>query len=289
MENNKKTDFYQIKISRPNQVDMSSLNYDDSSYNEKCKEIIKDAIDVLIKSNDPSVEFKENFIEFIDIDDDFAFGIVGRANSVERGILKRIKDNNGNEVKKTGYLEENLKYFIIRLSDLQVSIIKNSQGPQIVELFTSFIKSYILNVFPNSIVYVNPVIDKDAFKKIGKMNTLCKIGIKFSADSQLARSTLSLNELLEYDNSNIIGTTIEVKFKNQVMPKKLKEFIDDEGNISNFEKFEITGDQGDNEQTVELIKRHLIKKVALDLTDEELTDANKYINKIKNALISSFL
>lgn len=148
MENNKKTDFYQIKISRPNQVDMSSLNYDDSSYNEKCKEIIKDAIDGLIKSNDPSVEFKENFIEFIDIDDDFAFGIVGRANSVERGILKRIKDNNGNEVKKTGYLEENLKYFIIRLSDLQVSIIKNSQGPQIVELFYKFHKILYFECFP---------------------------------------------------------------------------------------------------------------------------------------------
>lgn len=58
--------------------------------------------------------------------------------------------------------------------------------------------------------------------------------------------------------------------------------------MSNFARFEVTGGEDLGEQTVELVNKYLIKKVALDLTDEELTDANKYVNKIKQTLISSF-
>lgn len=291
MELNQKertTDFYKIIIDMPRQIDITSINHDEVLFKNNCLNTLKSHISDIVNSDDSTKEFGDNFIEFIDSDDNFAFGIIGKSSNVGRGIMKRIKNTSGQEVLETDYLEENFKYFVIKYDGLEISIIRNNKAPQIRELMSEFISSTLSSNMINAFVYVNPLIDKDAIGKVNQMTTLSKINVRFSSDSNLAQQALSLNTILGYNNENIVGGTVELTFKNQKMTDKAKKFIKDEGNMSNFARFEVTGGEDLGEQTVELVNKYLIKKVALDLTDEELTDANKYINKIKQTLISSF-
>lgn len=284
----KTTEFYKINIARPDQADIDSYTLTDNEFNNACINLIKDRAKKLVQDDESSAEFRDNFIEIYESDEHGAFGIVGKSNSVERGLMKRIKNREGKEIESTEFLVENLRYFYINYSNLKISIIRNYQAPQVKELFTNFISTAINSKFKDAIVLINPVIDTNVNYKINKWKELSKVSMKFNSESQLKSQAVTLNTLLNYSNSNIVSSSVEIRFKNQVISDKFKNFISDEGNLSNFDKLEISGDTSDSEETIELIKKHLIKKVNLDLSDEELTKANEYLDKIKKALIESF-
>lgn len=285
----KTTEFYKINIARPDQTDIDSYTLTDNEFNNACINLIKERAESLAQSDESSAEFRDNFIEIYESDESGAFGIVGKSNSVERGLMKRIKNKEGKEIEATEFLVENLRYFYINYSNLKISIIRNYQAPQVKELFTNFISTAISSKFKDAIVLINPVIDTNVNDKINKWKELSKVSMKFNSESQLKSQAVTLNTLLNYSNSNIISSSVEIRFKNQIISDKFKDFISDEGNLSNFDKLEISGDTSDSEETIELIKKHLIKKVNLDLSDEELTKANEYLDKIKKALIQSFV
>lgn len=285
----KTTEFYKINIARPDQADIDSYTLTDNEFNNACVNLIKERAESLAQSDESSAEFRDNFIEIYESDEHSAFGIVGKSNSVERGLMKRIKNREGKEIESTEFLVENLRYFYINYSDLKISIIRNYQAPQVKELFTNFISTAINSRFKDAIVLINPVIDTNVNDKINKWKELSKVSMKFNTESQLNSQAVDLSTLFNYSKSNIVSTSVEIRFKNQVISDKFKNFISDEGNLSNFDKLEISGDTSDSEETIELIKKHLIKKVNLDLSDEELTKANEYLDKIKKALIQSFV
>lgn len=284
----KTTEFYKINIARPDQADIDSYTLTDNEFNNACINLIKDRAKNLAQDDESSAEFRDNFIEIYESDEFGAFGIVGKSNSVERGLMKRIKNKEGKEIEATEFLVENLRYFYIKYSDLRISIIRNYQAPQVKELFTNFISTAISSKFKDAIVLINPVIDTNVNDKINKWKELSKVSMKFNSESQLINQAVGLDTLFNYSNSNIISSSVEIRFKNQIISDKFKDFISDEGNLSNFDKLEISGDTSDSEETIELIKKHLIRKVNLDLSDEELTKANEYLDKIKKALIESF-
>lgn len=284
----KTTEFYKINIARPDQADIDSYTLTDNEFNIACINLIKDRAENLAQDDESSAEFRDNFIEIYESDKHGAFGIVGKSNSVERGLMKRIKNREGKEIEATEFLVENLRYFYINYSDLKISIIRNYQAPQVKELFTNFISTAINSRFKDAIVLINPVIDTNVNDKINKWKELSKVSMKFNTESQLNSQAVDLSTLFNYSKSNIVSTSVEIRFKNQVISDKFKDFISDEGNLSNFDKLEISGDTSDSEETIELIKKHLIRKVNLDLSDEELTKANEYLDKIKKALIESF-
>lgn len=285
----KTTEFYKINIARPDQADIDSYTLTDNEFNNACINLIKDRAKNLAQDDESSAEFRDNFIEIYESDEFGAFGIVGKSNSVERGLMKRIKNKEGKEIEATEFLVENLRYFYIKYSDLRISIIRNYQAPQVKELFTNFISTAISSKFKDAIVLINPVIDTNVNDKINKWKELSKVSMKFNSESQLINQAVGLDTLFNYSNSNIISSSVEIRFKNQIISDKFKDFISDEGNLSNFDKLEISGDTSDSEETIELIKKHLIRKVDLDLSDEELTKANEYLDKIKKALIQSFV
>lgn len=285
----KTTEFYKINIARPDQADIDSYTLTDNEFNNACINLIKERTESLAQSDESLAEFRDNFIEIYESDESGAFGIVGKSNSVERGLMKRIKNREGKEIESTEFLVENLRYFYINYSDLKISIIRNYQAPQVKELFTNFISTAINSKFKDAIVLINPVIDTNVNDKINKWKELSKVSMKFNSESQLKSQAVGLSTLLNYSKSNIVSSSVEIRFKNQIISDKFKDFISDEGNLSNFDKLEISGDTSDSEETIELIKKHLIKKVNLDLSDEELTKANEYLDKIKKALIQSFV
>lgn len=285
----KTTEFYKINIARPDQADIDSYTLTDNEFNNACINLIKERTESLAQSDESLAEFRDNFIEIYESDESGAFGIVGKSNSVERGLMKRIKNREGKEIESTEFLVENLRYFYINYSDLKISIIRNYQAPQVKELFTNFISTAINSKFKDAIVLINPVIDTNVNDKINKWKELSKVSMKFNSESQLKSQAVGLSTLLNYSKSNIVSSSVEIRFKNQIINDKFKDFISDEGNLSNFDKLEISGDTSDSEETIELIKKHLIKKVNLDLSDEELTKANEYLDKIKKALIQSFV
>lgn len=285
----KTTEFYKINIARPDQADIDSYTLTDNDFNNACVNLIKEHAESLAQSDESSVEFRDNFIEIYESDESGTFGIIGKSNSVERGLMKRIKNKEGKEIEATEFLVENLRYFYINYSDLKISIIRNYQAPQVKELFTNFISTAINSKFKDAIVLINPVIDTNVNDKINKWKELSKVSMKFNSESQLKSQAVGLSTLLNYSKSNIVSSSVEIRFKNQIISDKFKDFISDEGNLSNFDKLEISGDTSDSEETIELIKKHLIKKVNLDLSDEELTKANEYLDKIKKALIQSFV
>ncbi|MDD7340327.1 MAG: hypothetical protein PUG50_07065 [Eubacteriales bacterium] len=285
----KTTEFYKINIARPDQADIDSYTLTDNEFNNACINLIKERTESLAQSDESLAEFRDNFIEIYESDESGAFGIVGKSNSVERGLMKRIKNREGKEIESTEFLVENLRYFYINYSDLKISIIRNYQAPQVKELFTNFISTAINSKFKDAIVLINPVIDTNVNDKINKWKELSKVSMKFNSESQLKSQAVGLSTLLNYSKSNIVSSSVEIRFKNQIINDKFKDFISDEGNLSNFDKLEISGDTSDSEETIDLIKKHLIKKVNLDLSDEELTKANEYLDKIKKALIQSFV
>lgn len=230
------------------------------------------------------IENSDKFIEFIEITDDYIFGILGKADEVSKGILKRIKSKEEKEV--SGLFLEKYNYFYLKKKNLSISVIRNSQSPSFKNPFNKFINLAKTESFKT--LNVIKVIDKNIDSKIGKIRSLLNINMIFDSESNIGWELLSFNNIFHLSNNNLIKANVNLKLKNEVVTEDLVELMKNEETIkSDFEKFEVIANTEEGEQTIELVERWLIKSIEIELEDDDLMKDN--LHKIKEALEQSFI
>lgn len=279
-------EYYKINYNLNNQLSFVEPNDEKEVLNNLWNNIYKLGNNY-IKMDEPSyydIEDSDKFIEFIEVTDDYLFGILGKSDEVSKGILKRIKNNGKLEV--SGLFLEKYNYFYLRRKDLAINVIRNSQSPGFKYPFNLFINSNKTDRFKS--MSVTRLLDEGIESKINKIQNLANISMIFDNESNLGRDMLSMKNSLFLSNNNLLKANISIKLKNEVVSDELKDLMLSEDRIkSDFEKFEITANTPDGQQTIELVNRWLVKSVEIDFDDEDLIEDN--LVKIKEALEESFI
>lgn len=220
------------------------------------------------------------FIEFIEANDEYIFGILGKSDQIKEDILQRVY--NENDVDITGLYLETYCYFYFRRSDKFISVLKNYQIPSFRKYFSSFLNKFLSDRITS--MEVVRVQDKDIKNKIIGMTKLANINLVFDQDSIVGDELLSLKDSLYLSNTNLSKVTLDIKFKNKPISPDFQSLLQNDEKIkSDFKKFKVTG-QGPNgeDETFELVEQWLTKSVDINIDDDDLIQDNLSI--IKEAL-----
>lgn len=277
-------EYYKINYGLDNQLTLFDSDNENEVLDSFWNNIYNISNDYVNNPNYYEIEDSDKFIEFIEITDDYLFGILGKSDEVSKGILKRIKSKGQHEV--SGLFLEKYNYFYMRKKDLTVNVIRNSQSPGFKKPFNTFINTYKTDRF--KYINITRILDNNIDSKIKKIQNLVNISMVFDNESNLGSEMLSMKNSFDISNNNLLKANISIKLKNEVVSKELEEFMLSEDRVkSDFEKFEITANTSDGQQAIELVNRWLIKTVDIDLDDDDLMEDN--LDKIKEALEQSFI
>lgn len=280
-------EFYEIVFTEQEQISIGSLYQNNISAEDFWRDLISK--DVESKINDGQLyENDNNFIEFISIEKGFVFGVLGKSTSVEKGVLKRIKNITGEEFEKTEYLEEYIRYFILKLDDFRISIIRNSQAPNLKKLICDYLSSLNNKLFYDCLIRVLPISDANINQKLDELIELTSVYAVFKRDSDLAVQMIKPKYAFDISQNNIEKINLSIKCKNQPLSERFKKFLKNHKNLNDLDKLEISGKNGEQTEILEFVEQNLTKKIALNLTEEQLKNGSIYLDEIKQALIRSF-
>lgn len=281
-----KIEYYKLNFTINNQLVINEPDNDIELKNKFREKIINES-NKYIKNEESEyliIDDSDNFIEFLESNDDYVFGILGKSDEVTKDILKRIKNKENLDV--SGLFLEKYNYFYVKKDNFEINVIRNSSSPGFKRPFNIFLNNLKLD----RIEYVNVtrVLDENINHKIKRMKSLLSLNFIFDEGSNLADNFLSLNDVFNISNSNLYKASVNVKFKNEAISPQLESFLLSEDRIkSDFKKFEIEADGQDGQETLELVGRWLTKSIDIELEDKDLLNDN--LSKIKEALEKSFI
>ena len=279
-------EYYKINFNIDQQLTIESSLNNDEIKNKFWKKLITKAEKHINDEHNPYylIDDSDKFIEFLETDDEYIFGILGKSDSITSGTLKRVK--NEEKVDVSELFLEKYNYFYLRSNDYSVNVIRNSQSPGFKKPFRDLLKNIKLDRIKN--VDVTRVLDKNIKTKLNKMTEILNISMIFNQDSNTGDELLSLKDSFDLSNNNLIKANIKLDLKKQTIPKKSLDFFNNEDKIkSDFEKLKIIGTGPLGEETIDLVDRWLIKSVEIELRDEDVINDN--LDKIKEALKESFI
>lgn len=278
-------EYFIIKCLIDDQLELTSPKTDAEVKQDFWNKIVAKANDCIknTSSNYYTIKNSDNFIEFIEVDDNYIFGILGKSDEVTAGILKRIR--NKENVETGNLFLEKYNYFLLRREDYSVNVIRNSQSPGFKRPFTTFLSDIECHRMKN--LNVVRKLDKDIDTKIKKMKTILEISMIFNQDSNIGNQLLSIKDTFHISNNNLIKANIQISLKNQPVPKELECFLSENEQIkSDFEKLKIVGNSSEGQETIELVGQLLSKTIEIEIEDDDVIK-NK-LDKIKKALEESF-
>ena len=278
-------EYFIIKCLIDDQLELTSPKTDAEVKQDFWNKIVAKANDCIknTSSNYYTIKNSDNFIEFIEVDDNYIFGILGKSDEVTAGILKRIR--NKENVETGNLFLEKYNYFLLRREDYSVNVIRNSQSPGFKRPFTTFLSDIECHRMKN--LNVVRKLDKDIDTKIKKMKTILEISMIFNQDSNIGNQLLSIKDTFDISNNNLIKASIQISLKNQPVSKELGYFLSENEQIkSDFEKLKIVGNSPEGKETIELVGQLLSKTIEIEIEDDDVIK-NK-LDKIKKALEESF-
>ncbi len=290
MELNQKertAEFYELMFSDQDQMAINSLYQNGMTTEDFWRDLISTDVKSRIKTGQ-IYENENNFIEFIGIDDGLVFAMLGKSTSVEKGVLKRIRNITGEEFEKTEYLEEYIRYFVLRLDDFRISIIRNSQAPNLKKLICNYLASLNNEPFYDCLIRVLPISDANINQKLDELTELTSVYAIFKRDSDLAVQMIRPKYAFDISQNNIERINLSIRCKNQPISNNFKKFLKNRKNLNDLDKLEISGSDGDQSEVLEFVEQKLTKKIALNLTEEQLKNGSMYLDEIKQALVKSF-
>lgn len=289
----RKVEFYKIDYSF---LPVQSFNKDKVELNNI---FIKNLNDTRFKKDVYEIKYYEHndsivVIELLEINDEFIFGIIAKFEDLKNGPLKRLREKEGNEVleselSKLGLQLENYTYFFLCKETLYCSVLSNSSAPKFKTHFQNFLSENIDMTYLKDI-NVNIVLDDHIERKLNKLQNLSKLDIIFNDTSNMGKSLLELKNTFGVSQSllNRARVTIDLKLlplsedTRSIFTKLFK-------SKSEFEKLELTGfDQDENIIDMELVERILLKKVDINIDDNQLI-SSKDLEEIKKALEGSLI
>lgn len=280
-------EYFKVDISVENQVDVYSINKDNNEIIKKYLENLKyecnDLIGTLPEKNEDN-----NFVEIISVDNSSIFGIVGKSKRVEESVMRKIRDQEGENVESTDFNLEDYRFFVFHTPSLRCAVIKNSTAPAFQQLFSNFLREYktpeILNV--NAI----PIKDENINQKFTFFKKLDKVNMIFAKGSSLQKQILSLNEQFDISENSLVKSTVTLDLKDQNVSQHLQDLIKNRDLIEHeFEKLEFTGTDGLNQrETLEFVKKLLTLNINIDIHQNALKFSETFFDQIKKALLASF-
>lgn len=275
-------EYYSIEYSIDNQISVfnSGLNYND---------IIQNFINIVLtecnKLCDTSniYENENGFIEIFSVKDNLIFGILGKSTSIEKSVLKRIRDSDGNIISKTDLNLENYRYFLANLNTNSCVVLRNTNAPSFKKLFRIFLLEKVpYNSFK---IDIYPTLDKEYMSKLKQFKSLKNINMVFKRDSTTIDSMLSMKEIFDLSNNSLEKVSLSLSYKNSPVSDAFITKISNQAFMNDsFEKFEIKSD----DEVIEVINNLLIKSIELDMTQDSETNAENYLEKIRKALLECF-
>ena len=239
--------------------------------------------------NDSSI-----IIELLEIEDTFMFGIIAKLEDLRNGPLKRLREKKSNEVLESelnnlGFYLENYTYFYICKETLYCSVLSNSSAPKFKMHFQNFLLSEMDMTYLKSI-NVNIVLDNHIEHKINKLQNLLKLDIVFNDTSKMGKNLLELNNTFAVSQNSLNRARITIDLKLLPLGENTRAIFKRLFKSKNeFEKLELTGlDQDDNIVDIELIERILLKKVDINIEDNQLISSQN-LEEIKKALKGSLI
>lgn len=283
-------EFFKISFIFPNQVTMFTMSKNKEEHINDCIQSLQGYFE---KNDDNHNIFHDknsnNFIEVIEYSKPYVFGIIGKSDNVKKGIMKRVKNKEGESLENTDLLLENYRYFALNTHNLYCSVIKNSAAPAFKLLFTNYITDILSEVLNRGFkITINNVYDNKIKTKVNKFTNLLELNLIFDNNSSLGSQLLSIDDLFKLSNSTLKKVNLSIDFKQQPLTDDFKKIITDDDLIkSNFKKFELVGDSSEaSKETIELVEKLLTKNLKLDLKDNDLI-GKESLDKIKKALQES--
>lgn len=268
----------QLVIGSPDDNDEIKTNYWEKLIKEAYKHINDESSTYYL------IDDSDKFIEFLEANDDYIFGILGKSDSLTPGTLRRVKNKEKVDVSEL-YLEK-YNYFYLRKKDYSVNVIRNSQSPGFKKPFRDLLKN--IKVERIKSIDVIRILDKNIKSKLNKIQEILNISMIFNQDSNTGDELLSLDDSFNLSNNNLIRANIRLDFKKQTISQDTKDLLTNDDKIkSDFEKLKIIGKGPLGEETIDVVDKWLIKSVEIELSDEDLINDN--LDKIKEALKESFL
>lgn len=286
-------EFFKLDFIISNQINVYNFNKEKQEIIGSYKSTLKKYYNKDLSSSEENIykdKGSNNFIEIIDSNSTYVFGIIGKSNNVSKGVMKRVKDATGESLENTDLLLENYRYFFFDLDSSYCAVIKNSEAPAFKLLFTKYISSILLNKelsMPANLSF-NNVYDDKIQSKINRFTNLLELNLVFDDNSSLGTQLLKMEDTFNLSNSNLRKVSISIDFKKQIISDDFKELVkNDELIKSNFGKFELTGDNQENtEETIELVQKLLTKNLKLEINEKELIGEDS-LEEIKKALQES--
>ena len=221
------------------------------------------------------------------------FGSIGKLKNIKTTPLQRARDVETLE-KSTLDLPDNTKleeftYFYIDYKLARALVLRNDDAPSFTKvmklLFTSI--PDMKAVFPNFDVY--PEVVEDISDILNRFTSLAKIECVYKSTNENNSYIPSINEIFNKYENQLNRLSLELNFKNDVPSSKIINELKNNSNFNGMEYFKVSGKINDNEtiqDTVDLIKKIVTKKVTISLPDNDIL---KYEEKVKQLLKEQLL
>lgn len=281
----RKAEIYSVDFTFDSQISIISSTLSRDQIKANYIERLKSKLSKEVENN---ITFKDagNFIEIYSVDSHAVFGIIGKSTEVKDGVMKRIKSSDGKSVKNAGLSIEDYRYFLFDLNTFQCIVMRNNNGPNFKTIFRQFLSKYKDDLSGIKQILVEPKLDENIYPRTNRWVEVTRLKIRFDHTSVLSQPLMSLQEHFDISNNNMKEATVTISLQNQPVSSKFSDILEKAtSKLGGVRRLEIEGiDENDNEDTVELVERYIIKKVRLEISEDELID--KSLDKIKLALLS---
>lgn len=279
-------EYFEVHIALDDQLNMFLMHKKRSDivkqYLVDLKQRCKASIGAIHHKNDDGT-----FIEIISVDNSSIFGIIGKSQRIEESIMRRIKDKTGENIESTDFDIEDYRFFLFHTKSLRCAVIKNGTAPKFQRLFSNFLQKYKIPGI--SSVNAIPIKDENIKRKFSLFKEIGKINMIFTPTSTVQNQILSLENIFNISENNLISSNLSLTLKEQPVSNTLEVLVNNDDLIQNeFNKLEFVGinDQG-KEDTLEFVKKLLTLNIEIDIEKDILKYSEAYFDQIKNALRES--
>lgn len=270
---NKSIHFYRLKLEKTNQINLF------------------ETIDVTFKSK--VTKFKENHDEtdllqinskniftLVSFDEKHIFGTFGNVSDVIKGDHVRGRNREDLTVEDINNLLEIYTYYYLDIETLNIAFLQNSKLADFKEPFKGFISSHfrISSIFDK--ISVVPLLSDDVPNIVGKKVPLISLRATYADDRLPDNEFLGIKEVTGIKNKDIKKASINISLK-QDSKKSWK--------INPFKKEDYSELKLETEsESIDLIEGIITKKVSIEVSKDELKNADIIKSRLKESLIDSF-
>lgn len=236
--------------------------------------------------------FKVNeskIIQIYEFTDEFLFGSVGKLENNSKLLFKRTRDiinlsSNPLKLENPNLKIEDFTFFYIGNNFTNIVVLKNDDAPRINKCLCNYVQAKCpeleyIRIFEQKIENI-----EDELKKFKKF-----LNISFAFKAKKYKNAIPLIKELSYLSENDIErVNINLDIHKQIADKKFLNEIS-ENDYSHLLTYKIKGLTEDStlEQSIDLIKQVLTKKVVIDLQSDWIVNESKIKDILSKELFNS--